>query len=462
MKIKMIFGPPGTGKTTYLLNTLEKLLKTYSAEEIAFVSFTKKGTYEGKERAIKKFGFKENQTPYFRTLHSIAFKELDLKVSDVISKSDYKDFSHAMGMKFIGYYTEDLKHNDDAYLFFDQMYRNNKKMANRMLNFLDIKKLQFVRHNYKRFKNHLRILDFTDMIEMFINKGIKLPVKVAIVDEAQDLTTLQWQMIFVAFRNCKELYLAGDDDQAIYEWSGADVNFFTNIDYNKTVLLDKSYRLPDNILNFCKRISNKIKKRIPKNYKGKNTIGKILKINDLSNLVIDNEQSWLFLSRNNYFLKNIKNYFNNKGIVYNYKNESSIKKTDIEAIIQYNNYKRIKEKTALPNLLRVNLKNNIDFNKEWYDSFKWNDDKLRYYRDLIKNKVHLQENFDTKININTIHTVKGGEADNVVVLQDITKSIKNNLENNPDSEHRIFYVACTRTKNNLYIMQAKSKYQYNF
>lgn len=463
MKINMIFGPPGTGKTTYLLNKLEDLLKVYAPEEIAFVSFTKKGAYEGKERAIKKFGFNEKQTPYFRTLHSIAFKELNLKVSDIIDRHDYRDFSKSMGMNFIGYYTEELKHNDDSYLFFDQLYRNNKSMASSMLSFLDSQKLKIVRENYKKFKQQLRIMDFTDIIELFIEKNIQLPVKVAIIDEAQDLTTLQWYMVMTAFKKCREIYLAGDDDQAIYEWSGADVNYFLNIGHNNVKVLDKSYRLPDNILEFSRRITNRIKQRVEKRYTGKGTQGHIERINNLSDLTIDNEKSWLFLSRNNYFLSNVKKYFNDKGIVYNYKNEPSVKKSELDAIVQYQRFiKRTDKNLTFPSGVKIHLKQNISFNNDWYEAFNWKPDKITYFRDLIRNKVHLQNDISTNININTIHTVKGGEADNVVILQDITKNIKTNLENNPDSEHRIFYVAATRSKQNLYVLQSNSKHEYTF
>lgn len=466
MRINMVFGSPGTGKTTYLLTILEKLLKKYAPEEIAFVSFTKKGAYEGKERALQKFGFTEEQTPYFRTLHSIAFRELQLKTSNIIDKADYKEFSHIMGMKFIGYYTEDLKHNDDSYLFFDQLYRNNKAMANYMLHFLDSQKLQLVRNNYKRFKKHNNILDFTDIVELFILKEIKLPVKVAIIDEAQDLTSLQWRMIFTAFRGCKELYLAGDDDQAIFEWSGADVNFFLNIKHHDCTILDHSYRLPSNILNFSKQISKRIKKRVQKEFTGRKEEGTIKYINRLEDLQIDNQKSWMFLSRNNYYLTEIKNYFQNKGMIYNYKNNMSVKLTELEAIKQWQLVKGIKThhltKIVLPTVLRIHLKPDYDLRQNWYEVFKWKEDKIKYFRDLVKNDIFKQSELQTNININTIHTVKGGEADNVVILQDITKTIKNNLEKNPDSEHRIFYVAATRTKQNLYIMQNKSKHFYDF
>jgi superfamily I DNA/RNA helicase len=63
--------------------------------------------------------------------------------------------------------------------------------------------------------------------------------------------------------------------------------------------------------------------------------------------------------------------------------------------------------------------------------------------------------------INTIHGVKGGEADNVVIKLDFTKSVRENFENNPDSELRCLYVACTRAKKNLHIVFSNSKNGYD-
>ena len=94
----------------------------------------------------------------------------------------------------------------------------------------------------------------------------------------------------------------------------------------------------------------------------------------------------------------------------------------------------------------------------WYDNFNWEEDELKYYRDLIRTKVDIHS---CNIRINTIHSVKGAEADNVVLLMDITKQIYTNLHNNPDSEYRVLYVACTRTRKNLFIVESQSTYEYS-
>ena len=57
----------------------------------------------------------------------------------------------------------------------------------------------------------------------------------------------------------------------------------------------------------------------------------------------------------------------------------------------------------------------------------------------------------TNIEINTIHATKGREADNVVVLPDMSGITYKGMLKDPDNEHRVFYVAATRAKQKLYL-----------
>jgi superfamily I DNA/RNA helicase len=64
-----------------------------------------------------------------------------------------------------------------------------------------------------------------------------------------------------------------------------------------------------------------------------------------------------------------------------------------------------------------------------------------------------------RISLSTIHGVKGGEQDNVVLLTDLSRNTQVNYEKNPDDENRLFYVGATRAKHHLHIVRPKDTYK---
>ena len=64
-----------------------------------------------------------------------------------------------------------------------------------------------------------------------------------------------------------------------------------------------------------------------------------------------------------------------------------------------------------------------------------------------------------RIKLSTIHGAKGGEAENVVLYTDLTAAAEQSMEKDPDSMHRVFYVAVTRTKQNLYLVEPENFYR---
>ena len=454
---QIVFGAPGCGKTTYLLDILERELKLVNPDEIAFVSFTRKGTYEGKQRAKEKFGFSDDDLPYFRTLHSVAFREGKYSKYDMISKADYKEFSAAIDMKFTGYYTEEFYHNDDRYLFLEGLARNNPQAAAQHTDDIEWQKYQFVKLNYKRYKEHRKVVDFTDMLETFVMRDQPLPVKVAIIDEAQDLTTLQWSMCSIAFRDCERVYVAGDDDQAIYEWNGADVSQFLALQGERTIL-DKSYRLQKKILEFSKHISGMIKHRVDKLFEPINDDGDVHFYNSIDDVSITDNETWYFLARNNHFLKVYRDHLRKQPMVYVDKTTLSVKPADISAI---NLYEQVRKTHQMTDVQKVKLQYYVptfDLRKPWFDAFDMQESTVNYYRDVIRAKINTH---NERLMVNTIHGVKGGEADNVVLLLDVTRAVKMSFERNADAELRCLYVACTRAKKHLHIVHSSTKNGYD-
>ena len=96
----------------------------------------------------------------------------------------------------------------------------------------------------------------------------------------------------------------------------------------------------------------------------------------------------------------------------------------------------------------------------WYEVMnKISEYDVAYIRRLMGMGEDLQK--EPRIKTSTIHQAKGGECDNVVVLTDIGKLVYKSYIRNPDDEHRVFYVAVTRAKHNLFIVEPQTQNYYS-
>jgi len=108
----------------------------------------------------------------------------------------------------------------------------------------------------KLFKEDKLLVDYTDMLHKFIHEGTIPKLDVMFVDEAQDLSPIQWAVVRKLADNAKRIYVAGDDDQAIYKWAGADVEYLISNSKNALVL-KQSYRIPASVHEYAKNVYHK-------------------------------------------------------------------------------------------------------------------------------------------------------------------------------------------------------------
>jgi len=351
---------------------------------------------------------------------------------------------------------------------------------------IDIDTLNYININLNNYKKEYNLDDYTDMIEKFVLNSDKCPqFEVVFIDEAQDLSPIQWKMFDILKTKSTDIFLAGDDDQAIFAWAGADVNRFIDEPANEEVL-EQSERIPLAVQELSNTIINRIQgKRKEKIYYAKkdkqgNVIeGKVEHIFNLDNLDLT-EGKWLILTRTIYradeisaLLKESNLYFKNRygKSIDNRLYKSVLKWTDLvsgkeisiadckdiyEYLDQTFDDKKFENKT--------NVKiEDIGFSKDvkWFDAFTNLDhNKELYIRTLLTNGEKLSE--EPRIEVSTIHAAKGGECDNVILVLDNAKKIRESTSINvdkQDEEHRVWYVGVTRSMQNLYILKSKREWK---
>jgi DNA helicase-2/ATP-dependent DNA helicase PcrA len=486
MSTRKIYGPPGTGKTTRLINYVKTLVKFGTPiNKIGYFAFTKKAAEEAIDRMLKIFPkYSQKDLKYFRTLHSLAFTELGMKKSNVMQDEHYEDIGRKLGIEVTVYSNGDEKtgfvDSDSEYFNIINAARIKENTIEEEYNTdmysedIDKHQLKILKDEVDNYKQAYGLVDFTDMIEKFNVSKLCPKYDVVFIDEAQDLSPIQWRMYDILKKNSKHIILAGDDDQAIYGWAGADVKRFQD-EPAKDIILPQSYRIPEKVQDIASCILNRIPddRRIKKKWSARPEQGYIEYITSIEDIPLDSGD-WLILARTNYRLKNLVPQLKERGLYFEIKNRKSYRTRLYRSIQDYTRWTNgaklsLSECRDLFEFLELDkeLKDErmydlkefgYSFTDDWYQVFKSDPEECLYIREMTRNKEKLSE--DPRIKLSTIHAAKGGEATNVLIILDNTKKIREAIEKNQDKydeEQRVWYVGVTRTKQNLYIMAAKKE-----
>ena len=490
----IVLGPPGTGKTHTLLEKVEEYLKNTDPDKVGYFAFTRKAANEARDRAMNKFNLTEDDLPYFRTLHSFAFRRLGINKQDVMQKSHYEAFGKEIRIP-IDYNEYDEEETGifttkSDYLRIINLAKLRNISLDRQYNLkahtqkFEYNKLNYVAAELEQFKKDRNLIDYNDMILRFIKSEEASPkFDVVFIDEAQDLSLMQWDMAKSIWNKTGDSFIAGDDDQAIFRWAGADVDSFIT-QKGKLLNLTESVRVPRKVHDYALKIIGRISNRLEKKWKPKNHEGKLSRHFSFEDINMK-EGKWLVLTRAKYQLDDLEKVLKEKGLYYENRFRKTYEKNIQEAALNWEHlrkgqllhYKDIMnvsqymgpnhwEKKKLNSLVKdafygidqLTKGYGLNINAVWHQSFDNVElNKITYIKKMRKSGEVLNQ--EPRIKLSTIHSVKGGEQDNVVILPDLPRSSQILYERNRDDETRLFYVGATRTKEHLHIVRPKDEHK---
>ena len=307
-----------------------------------------------------------------------------------------------------------------------------------------LKIVEEIYNDYEAYLLKIKKIDFNDMInkasDCIVKNGLDLPYKYIIVDEYQDTSFTRYNLL----RNIcdsigAKIMVVGDDWQSIYSFSGCDVNIFTKFDnffdVCETRYIEKTYRNSQQLIDASSNFVMKNPDQTRKELKSFKSLKYPIKLVNFDN---DFDEILKF----ELIIKNIINQstFKNKKIL----------------ILGRNN------KDIFNLLKNFNVEN--EYGKRKFEILG-DEDKLRRNKFV---KIVYRESPDVNIEYRTVHQSKGLECDNVILInlknwkagfpnKMVDDPVLNFVKRNGDSfsyaeERRLFYVALTRTKNNVYLL----------
>ena len=285
----LVLAGPGSGKTAVITQRIRYLVEErhITPSDILTITFTKAAALEMKQRACQICRGAENAV--FGTFHSVFFQiirssskfqnysimteQQKLQILRPLLKG--KKLDCVQMSSFCEQFLSDLR-------FYKNTGREREEKAGQ--NQAEQMQLHELRQAYEQCCRKRWLLDFDDILiychrllteDSGLRDRWKNRFRYILIDEFQDINDVQYQIIKLLSANYENLFVVGDDDQAIYSFRGADPSYMHRFleDYPKSrqVKLNINYRCGDRILALAARSIAHNKYRFEKEIKAGNS-----------------------------------------------------------------------------------------------------------------------------------------------------------------------------------------------
>jgi superfamily I DNA/RNA helicase len=277
----LLLGPPGTGKTTALLQIVRHLIgQGWQPSDFAIVSFTRAAVGEIRERLREKVF--SSDWDGIGTLHS--------KAARAMGSGNFMESKHWMEFNRLARYDltpeKDADHDanpempgatDDDRVRMVYGYARNRMIPLEQAHAecqtqVPLERLRVFAERLEDYKREMEVIDFTDVIEDASAAGVEFNRPIVIVDEAQDLSPLQIAFLSPSIARASIAVVAGDDDQAIFEFQGASPAWLTALHQDptwRTHILGHSWRCPEAVRELAMGVIARVADRVPKEYRSR-------------------------------------------------------------------------------------------------------------------------------------------------------------------------------------------------
>ena len=320
----LVLAGAGSGKTKVLTSRIANLLDSgVSPDNILAITFTNKAAREMKERVV---GLVGHDAYYIQisTFHSLGLKIIKENYEFLGYDKNFTILDSDDTLTIIKKIMKDLNMNPKYYNA--KMIRNKISSAkNELVDYKHFSKIEFdskIVEVYKKYSEKLKkgnSVDFDDLlilpIKLFKTSSSILDsyqerFKYILIDEYQDTNEAQYIFSKMLAAKYKNIFVVGDNDQAIYAFRGANfkniLNFEKDYPKCKTILLEENYRSTQTILNAANCVIKHNKQRKDKNLWSKNDIGQKIKY-----IKTDDEKS-----EGDFITKEIKKIVDDKKVSY--------------------------------------------------------------------------------------------------------------------------------------------------